>query len=270
MSSRRPTTTPVSHFDAEVNTHLETRTLAHHPELAEELFAAHQLGEYFMVFKYFTRNTPTDVYHGQEHGVLTALNCYEGALHSGCTREETRALLVAGLFHDVGHSCGGQPDEINVQRAKHILTQLHASMDLHARLKDEEMVLCLRAIGATQYPYRTKLNDAVAKVIRDADMMTPYLPEPVKLRLLNGLRQEMLMSIEGFCQRQLSFSSALVWNTRWAKMKAFERNWPLLNRSLPALFKALEREENQAAQREIAQATAAAAWAKMSGKLGAV
>lgn len=237
----------VSAFETSLYAQVDAYTLADHPELIKPLFDLYQLDEYLTVFDHMLKGHRTDVYHGKMHGYMTALNCYEGALYSQCTTSEIKVLLVAGLFHDLRHSCGVQPDSVNIKNAVHALTVLHAAMSPRKRLSDAELRQAQWAIRRTKYPHAAKpLTLVCDKVLRDADMMSAYCADPaVRLNLFTGLHEEQslylqqtndfeLLTLDAFCTQQQRFATAMVWSTYWGKTKAFHLNWQGANRELVA------------------------------------
>lgn len=236
----------VSSFDKSLYAYTDTYRLADHPELLQELFNSRGLKEYLDHFNEMHRDNPTDVYHGVEHAHMTALNCFEGALYTQCTTSEIKVLLVAGLFHDALHSNGNSTEQYNIDYACAALRACHKDVPVNHQLTELELLEALKLIKLTRFPYVTKnLKTSSAKILRDADMMAAYCTDQEKLlRLFNGLLKEINVGISlsfldenpikmnGFCKQQLNFSTAMVWNTRWAKLKALTLNWSMCNRNL--------------------------------------
>lgn len=235
-----------SSFDTNLYKYTDSLTLADHTDVTAELFANRGLAEYYELFCTFHKNGPTNVYHGNEHAFMTALNCFEGALYSKCTTSEIKSLLVAGLYHDARHSQGKYSDKYNVELAKSCLMACHAQVPVHHQLKEKELRAAIQAISNTQYPYLVKNVSATeCRVLRDADMMATYCADKAKrLGLFMGLLGEINtgrdhrydeskpLSIPEFCEQQTVFASTMAWNTQWAKMKSSRLNWPLLSRQL--------------------------------------
>lgn len=252
MKNRIVFEAPLSEFEKNMYREIDATTLGSHPELLMDIFKRHQVETYLTIFDYFNREKNGNYYHGVTHAYATALNCYEGALYSSCTNKEIRALLVAGLFHDIDHSHGEKTDRQNVNRAKRVLTTLHANMAVHERLKDDELQMALKAITGTCWPYASAPTTITEKVLRDADLMTPYLPTDTKLKLFAGLINEISttekrqISVREFCGWQSTFSMSVLWNTRWATLKAVTLDWPRLNREIIRVLQAQQPVEEPA------------------------
>jgi hypothetical protein len=99
------------------------------------------------------------------------------------------------------------------------------------------------AIRATRFPWNTaNKTSEISKILRDADLMYPYVKDPnIVKQLTTGLFNEMFPDVvyeeateatkELFKDMKCKFHTTFVWNTRWAKMKAFKYNYPMLSRN---------------------------------------
>jgi hypothetical protein len=252
LNNSRKSNAPLeaSQFDTALYEKTDSLTLANHPELASQLFAQRGLTEYYSRFLDLHPNDSL-FYHSQDNAVMTALNCFEGALYSRCSTSEIKVLLVAGLYHDAAHLYGNYPEAHNIANAKACLKKIHLNdVPKHHALTDSELTLAISAIDSTAFPHATKLAKGdVNRILRDADAMTLYCSDKVKkLRLFEGLlfethtRQSKTtawdsthgaeMSMATFCEQQEKFAGEIVWNTHWGKMKAFNLNWPQKNKEL--------------------------------------
>ena len=229
-------------------------TLADHPEWLREVLAGYRLTDFLDAFDHLTKDLRRGIYHGKAHAYATALNCYEGGVHSACTRTSVRVQLVAGLYHDALHSCGAYSDQVNIPIACKALTTINEAMGLDKRLTVVELAQALQAIRATQYPYAAKkLTSPLDKIVRDADLMVTYLADRVQRKaLLMGLLTEKnqsdygpdaYTSIDAFCEQQTVFATAVEWGTAWARNKALLLNWPLRTRGLVADLRAVRADQ---------------------------
>lgn len=174
-----------------------------------------------------------EIYHGLDHSLITFMNAVEGAIETGVSDDELRCVALAALFHDIGHSCGGKSDKYNIQTAREIFNRQRQTLPELLNLTDTDAICVHKCIEATFYPWKpTAKIDTTAKILRDADMMGAYISCPKTLKgLFNGLRNEIMISrfpydVYTFMNDQDRFRTSLVWNTRWAKMKAIRCDWP--------------------------------------------
>lgn len=190
-------------------------------------------------------------YHNAYHTKLVVMNAIEGALRMGYALEDkmVRVLAIAALFHDANHR-QGEPvkgayerfnDVYNIEqaieqfnRAQLVLGQNKSKQ----RLPDSLYSDVVQLIRCTQYPRRPgQTVTEIGKILLDADLMTMYC-EDDKLRnvLIKGLCLEANKRIptefDEFYETQQAFARSVVWNTRWAELKALKRNWLKLSREL--------------------------------------
>ena len=245
--SKKPKEEVASGFATQVEQAVLSHRLAEYPQLAEQLFSDLGLDYYykqFMETAFPFRSEGKQVYHGIAHSLQVALNCYEGALHQHFTTREKKMALVAGLYHDANHTQGEQCDASNIHFALASLRSANDHCPEHQRFKPEELQVMVEAIRLTEYPYKVKdTKHPLGRLLRDADAMTLYTEDPdLLLDLFQGLINEINTplgwrtnqgaTMEEFCQRQSEFVTRQQWNTQWAKMKAFKRNWPQAGRRL--------------------------------------
>ena len=207
-------------------------SLYHDVESINTIVNLYGLNHYF---SYFTEwNTSwLAPYHNGYHSLCMLLNCTEAAYHERLTGSETRALLVAALFHDFNHSAGKYPDQNNIAQALVDLQKAHslASHNLLA-LSKEEIELAIRCIQVTKYPYEQRPEVLVEKIIRDADLMQPYEENPGRLlQQYLGLKHEIEVlhqrsyTDEEFAEGNDKFLGDVEWHTGWAIEKARVRGW---------------------------------------------
>lgn len=174
-------------------------------------------------------------YHNIKHVNQVLLNCYEGSVYEKLSRQETRCLLVAAMFHDAEHSLGEQSDDYNIARAIDFLKHINlCNIDNgYNCLNETDLKLTTDCIRYTRYPYidkgRIPKKDECKpfRIIRDADLMTVYnykTSMDLYQGLFNELREQ--LNVLQFMELQREFLSKVEWNTQWAKKKAFIRNYP--------------------------------------------
>lgn len=201
-----------------------------------------------------------DPYHYRAHTENICLNSLEGFLYikqqalckatSGLDHGELakglflqlRALLLAALYHDAGHSYGLLADRRNVVIAASIyqddrytsVEQIHKDYDIVAHLilstefPHDEDTAGLHGSEGISYESVKEL----ALILRDADMMGSYVQDETKLaEIFVGLFLESKLkypdlTLEQFHENQNNFSATMVkWNTDWAKEKAQVMGW---------------------------------------------
>ncbi len=195
--------------------------------------------EDFLAF-YKSWNTSSKLpYHNDYHVFCMVWNCYLGAMYEQCSLAETRALILAALFHDFDHSGGRETDDLNVTRAElrfidAVTTtgKLRMQSGQRENLSGEEIALARSAIQITKYPYDRDPVTIVERIIRDADLMQPYEPDRELLRrCYRGLQQEVELSKgmkftdEQFASGMKAFLDSVVWHTSWATERARLLNW---------------------------------------------
>lgn len=171
--------------------------------------------------------------------MLMTCFAFMGAAYHNLPWSQMRAVVAAACMHDFDHTGAlGQPatdDTVNINRALEGLAELvHHNPKL---LSADELALVSSLIRCTRYPYLTEPADLLEELIRDADMCMPYVSQPTRDKLFNGLRQELAASgrvytPEAFADGVFAFYSASTRHTAWAKAYAEKHN---LERSLQDL-----------------------------------
>lgn len=165
-------------------------------------------------------------YHNQYHSYCMVLNCYEGfAVEFSNVQEEWVAgLLVGALMHDFNHTAGeSSSDRVNIELALEGLQQ--AQQFVVNKLTDSQYQIAVGVILATEYPYTRFPENWCERVIRDADLMSAYETDEVRLTAqYKGLWEEINktrpMTYEDFLDKNSEFLSNIVWQTCWASTKA--------------------------------------------------
>ncbi len=214
--------------------------LANQQQHLVKLFEHYGLVSYLIGFDEVQPDEDGPVYHGIMHSYMTALNCLEGSIHTGLGNSEKRAMLVAGLYHDVLHSRGQFSDNINISVAVKQLEAIHARVPEHLKLKPEELKIAITAIRQSKYlngRYVSSKPSVYGAILQDADRMGAYCTNDEELvGMWVGLYNEIdygrrynfepPLSAEQFMEMQSNFHSSVKWNTKWATVKAMKLNWP--------------------------------------------
>lgn len=257
MSKQRKAQSVSGWFETTLNKAVDSHTLMDHPDLLQGIFNRVGLDAYYDYYvEHGQQRRPAGethpIYHGQSHSFQVALNCYEGGLYSGLSNKELRTLLAAALFHDACHTRGLHSDAINIDNALRCFSHAQDAAPEHQRLKPEEYQEAKDLIKLTEYPYKVKkTTSTLARILRDADVMTAYTSDVDLLtELFLGLIAEAGIgwehngrfyggskeSIDSFREKQKKFVTLMEWNTAWAKIKAFKRDWPQAGRRLDLLL----------------------------------
>lgn len=237
-------------FETNLYRQVDLYALAHAPDLIRGIFDKCQLTSYLDLVKTTleTRKNGSATNSAVTCTAL-ALDCYEGALHSNGTDAEIKAALVGGLYAAIGRTHQRYTSHLSSYEAQVQLQTDHAKTPKHQQLKPEALAKALKAIACLQRPMGPKPTEFVARVMFDANRMTPYLPELVRQALYQELRQELCGDdpsdelCEKFYQELTRNFSQTEWLTRWGRLKAHHRNWPLTVRRLMADLKTKQFEE---------------------------
>lgn len=138
-------------------------------------------------------------------------HAYEGGIYEKISQSEMRALLIAAMFHDYGHS--GQMGNDAAEVANSIKAIKHYILDC-----DEELLLDIEdLIYATQWPHRKDMVVSRSmKIIRDADF-TQVLSDTWLQQTVFGLAKEFNIPTAEFIHSQVNFISSLEFQSDWGK-----------------------------------------------------
>ena len=173
---------------------------------------------YFRVLFFKSKNL-NNPYHNLRHTLHVLWLCYKACRYyqSELTPRRMRILLIAALFHDFdhpGHPHAGErdPDRINIPIAIAGLRRYITPED-HALLPEIEAI-----VEATHYPYKISGDklDLLGQIIRDADLAQALSPVWIQ-QIVIGLAQEWRAKPLEVLRAQVSFFSALRFNTQWAR-----------------------------------------------------
>lgn len=179
-------------------------------------------------------------YHNYKHCNDVTTWCEKILLHEGITQLSPE-LLWAALFHDYNHSGGLLPDSENIKNARIGLTVKYKHYTQgyafqfqtgYVLAKAHEIIDC--TLFDNGFPNTPRSLDQ--QVIRDADLMSVFLPLEESLVMCNGLYQELLvkqplLTKQDYWSKNVEFLSNVTWFTSYGK---------LLSKSLPEKLKELE------------------------------
>lgn len=152
-------------------------------------------------------------YHGYQHLLTVAINCKEAAEYHELALSDTRALVIAALFHDYGHLLQQTVhDSLNIDAA--VAGVLRFLPGIMTSISEDEMALVLSLIRATELPHK-EAGTVAGKIIQDADMMQTL--EPDGQLFLRGLGEERGRRIT--VEQNESFLDTYPGNTEWGQKK---------------------------------------------------
>jgi hypothetical protein len=148
-------------------------------------------------------------------------------------KEVPESLMWAALFHDYNHSGGATDDIVNIETARDGVTEhfldTKITDDFDKGLIPAEDLLTLgyqlrrvhELIECTVFDkgiFPVTPTTFGAKVIRDADLSSIFLPTEQAVESLRGLYKEMLVGIPDltlsvFCERNVTFLTQATWFT---------------------------------------------------------
>jgi len=177
----------------------------------EKLYDGDLRHYYSLVFSAPNVNNP---YHNFRHMMHVFCSTYEGAafvnyqFNFGSRR--LRALLIAALFHDYGHSGQMGDDGQEVTTAINFLQTnlLPSDQDLWPEIKE--------LISATKFPHENRETSLGVMIIRDADM-SQLLSGVWLQQIIFGLAQEMSILPLANLNREIDFLHSLEFQSDWGK-----------------------------------------------------
>ncbi|MCX6795375.1 MAG: hypothetical protein NT165_01420 [Candidatus Falkowbacteria bacterium] len=163
----------------------------------------------------FNAKNSANHYHNYRHSMHVMCSVYEGAKFIGyperAGEQEFRALLIASMHHDYGHSGIMGSD---AQQISNTLANLHPLMlekDLHLWPLIEKFIV------STQFPHHEGEVSEGEGLIRDADL-SQIFSEIWMQQIVFGLSVEMKISpVELLCQ-QPSFLRSLKFHSKWGNL----------------------------------------------------
>lgn len=162
-------------------------------------------------------------YHNGAHCLNVAKRCFEAATFYDLGYSSIRALLLAALFHDFGHTGGRLDDSENIKNALF-------GLSVHAPSSGIDKQFVTQLIRITEFPFKYEPLLIEEKILRDADLLTIAQPDWYSV-LIHGLRHEIsvakgiqvteLEMMEG----QIKFMDSAKFYTNWGQQQ-YERWWP--------------------------------------------
>lgn len=179
-------------------------------------------------YSWFVARNPSNnlPYHNLFHAECMVINCAKGANELRLSPDNTKALLLAAIFHDFAHSGGEQSDDDNIELAIGGLGAYCTNSGITQDCREK----AASSIRATRFPYITKAETLSQKIIRDADQMQMYMPG-WKEQIFTGLRKEIgvaakkELSLQDMIRLQIEFMENIRWETSWAEQRA-KTEWP--------------------------------------------
>ncbi len=156
-------------------------------------------------------------YHNFRHTSHVLVFAYEGGCYENLSKTDLRALLIAALFHDYGHSgvMGNDPAQIKVALEglhKNILPQ-----DVDSLSKIESF------IKATMWPHDESVSMLPgARILRDADMAQSVSDVWIQQNIF-GLAQEFGITPLQQLKNQKSFLLNLKLYSMWGESYIFPK-----------------------------------------------
>lgn len=152
-------------------------------------------------------------YHGYQHLLTVALNCWDGAHYTGLDAVSTRDLVLAAVFHDFGHlQQRTVPDSANIEVAvEGAIRHLPKCLPDLAAAGTEHVLALIRA---TEFPH-IEAESMAARIIQDADMMQTL--EPDGQRFLDGLGLEKGRRVT--VAKNEAFLDAYKPRTEWGRLR---------------------------------------------------
>ena len=164
-------------------------------------------------------------YHNNRHMDFVLEDCIEWyltqyALGQHVPEDQARTLFYAAIFHDANHSGGELPDSANIKHAIAAWELAASSMSVSDSMCNNVATL----IQATEYPSAYLEMEQLARVLRDADLMTIYHGDEGREMLSWNLYQEFQqhkgLQYNDYMAKEMSFLANVQWNTAWGGEKA--------------------------------------------------
>ena len=167
-------------------------------------------------------------YHNLQHAMYMVEDAYEGALAEGLATTDThpiiKALIMAAIFHDYGHTGGVfhlaagspyPPDSENIAIAVAKVSSLLRSGFWPSGVS---LDMVIASIKATEYPYTESPENITpsGRILRDADLLTSakitFVPH-----VIYGLSEEMGYPLKTLAQGEKIFLMKVVMTTEWGR-----------------------------------------------------
>lgn len=173
-------------------------------------------------------------YHNLQHCINVYKWCEKIAAYEN--KEFAIELQWAALFHDFDHSGGRTDDTVNILYAVNGFNLFYAKWASQCENPWEyynpnhiaKIVSIIRCTSFIKGKFPIEPITFEEKAIRDADLMTIFLPDEEAVESLNGLYKEIskftnLTRVE-FWNSNKAFFNAITWYTNYGKLKSAELN----------------------------------------------
>lgn len=180
-------------------------------------------------YSYILQKNPSNnlPYHNFGHLENVTLYAFIGCQNADFTKDLTRNILLAALFHDFNHSGGKLKDSENITLAKKGLADyLAESNDTEVKV---EFVNFL--IDITEYPYTIETSKLTIhqKILRDADILQSFFMNNYMQDVVLGLAKELNKTPQEAVDMQINFLSNLSFGTDLANFLFIERKIDILS-----------------------------------------
>jgi hypothetical protein len=151
-------------------------------------------------------------YHNFYHTLTVTENIIELCEVYELKEINIKHLIIAGLFHDFGHSKGKYNDAYNIKIAKFYLSEWLSINKIEGIHKET----IEQIIDATQYPYVIKSEDLTIfqMIIRDADLCQLFQSNRIQ-HVYIGLATELNLTLKQILEGQLHFLENIKPCTIW-------------------------------------------------------
>jgi len=170
------------------------------------------LRHYFKIA--FDDRSASNQYHNFRHSMNTLCEGYEGAKY--CRYPKTfgklkfRALLIALMLHDLGHSGRLGNDSLEIAETIKLITRHLLKKDLPLFPLIKDFIFC------SSYPHQSTVLHLGAEILRDADS-SQTLTDVWFQQIIFGLAAEQAVSPLVCLKSQVDFLRSLKFYSKWGK-----------------------------------------------------
>ena len=162
-------------------------------------------------------------YHNYQHMISVALICHDAAEYHVLSRRDTTMLVLAALYHDIGHSGKKElSDVLNVSRS--LVKAERALRIIEPELDDEAINIIIKLILVTENTHMIKADTRLERIIVDADILQ-NLELDGKI-WLDGLQDELGVENDGNSTKAFLRGRC---KTEWAKLKIAHFDFTVLD-----------------------------------------
>lgn len=185
------------------------------------------------------------------------LNVFEGCVYNGCNTTQIRAALLIAMFRNTGMLSVVDPFEGNdmanitsgnIMMKKIIDLVVEGTGNKALMISEKERTIvgaCTMQLGTRYNPKMGKAslneNNGVMTILYDAYYMLPYqtktkgalVLKDAYMKLYNDYVQantygawKSSTNYDVFLEKLFTRLRGFVWQSRWARMKSFNNNWP--------------------------------------------